>query len=127
MRTSGDDTGNDGGVVRSWIAYHESEEETDFWAVEKLLELVFEQPQRAWKIILKINAQTSSHPLREYLDGIVAAGPLEELVHAHGKWMIGQVEKRACADERLREQLGHMYLREDLDESVRNALSRVLR
>ena len=127
MTTSRDDTGNDEAVVHSWIAYHESEGESDFWAVEKLLQLVFEQPQRAWEIILRINFLTSSHPLREYLDGIVAAGPLEDLVHAHGKWMIGQVEERALQDERLREQLGHMYLREDLDKSVQDALSRVIR
>ena len=125
MTAQDDQREEDERIARVWLSYHESEQDCEFWVVEKMLELVFEQPQRAWDIVLRINELSMTHPLREYVDGIVAAGPLEELIHAHGKWLIGKISEQAGRDERLREQLRYIYIRESLDAAVRDKLSAI--
>lgn len=126
MTSARDNLLDDDRVARAWLSYHEAEQDCDFWAVERLLQLLSTEPQRAWNIVLGINSLTVAHPLREYLNGVISAGPLEELIHMHGKWLIGQIEEQASKDRRLREQLGHVYLRGDLDADIRERLIKTL-
>ena len=122
MSISDDLNVNAGRIARAWLSYHDSEDEEYFWAVEELLRLVFENPQKAWNVVSRVNEFSASHELREYLDGIIAAGPLEDLVHAHGTWLISQLLNQPTVDERLRDQLRLVYFREGIAKVTKDKL-----
>ena len=76
------------------------------WANEELMELVWDDPERAWPIILAILERDP--PI--WILPVLAAGPLEDLLRAHGPRFIDRVEQEALANERFRYGvLAHVY------------------
>jgi hypothetical protein len=93
-------------LVPAWIRLHYSkrgtlQHEEDFWALEMIGCLVWEQPELAWSIILDILAADSSPRILGYL----AAGPLEDLLTKHGERFVDKVEKEARRNPMFRELL----------------------
>lgn len=79
--------------------------ETNFWAYEKLDELVKFAPEISFQVILGLLSQTENAEVLENL----AAGPLEDLVRLHGKEFIQRFEVKAREDFKFRDLLGGVW------------------
>jgi hypothetical protein len=75
-------------LKEKWIEYHSTNDKSLFGAWECLNTLVFEQPEKAWTVVLGILEQTNSDDIISSL----AAGPLEDLLSEHGDIFIDEVE-----------------------------------
>lgn len=82
------------------------ESDANFWAFEKLSDLVRNTPEVALDLILKILATTTND---DVLDNL-AAGPLEDLILFHGNDMINQIEFHAINYERFRDLLNGVWM-----------------
>ena len=88
-------------VVASWFVYN-----AKFWSWDALRELVEDDPEAAWQAIEML----VGHANGEDLLGIIAAGPLEDLLAEHGERFVARVEQRALGDDRFRACLGGVWL-----------------
>lgn len=70
----------------------------EFWAVMKLDELAFHDPDTAWLLILELAQQN----LSDNAFGCLAAGPLEELIEHHGAEVVDRIEVEAVANPQFR-------------------------
>lgn len=100
-------------LIRAWIALQEAEEESAFyernlWAGEKLWEFSQDNPELCWKIILEILDRN----LSDKIMGNLAAGPLEDLLAAHGPKFIERIERQASQDKHFRILLGGVWQNE---------------
>jgi hypothetical protein len=77
------------------------EREDKFWSFDRLWELVHDDPEAAWSIIQRIRREGSDLILSN-----LAAGPLEDLLVAHGDRFIDRVETLAGHDAQFRKLLG---------------------
>lgn len=84
--------------VDAYIAYqsnydYKSDKQSDqnFWSVMKFFEQMPDKPQLCWKAILEI---LNRNPQEKVL-GVLAAGPLENLIEDHGSDFIEEIEKEA--------------------------------
>lgn len=76
------------------------------WANDELRNLVWNDPEHAWPIIISIVERDP--PI--WALAILAAGPLEDLLRAHGLSFINRVEQEAHQNERFRKDvLAHVY------------------
>ena len=73
-------------------------DDSSSWANDELMALVWEDPERAWPIICSIVERNPP----KWLLAILAAGPLEDLLKAHGPRFIERVEQVAIQSERFR-------------------------
>jgi hypothetical protein len=83
-------------LVDGWISlqksWHKSGENNPFfWAFEDVWELVADKPQDAFAFILAVLKRDDSMVVLANL----SAGPLEDLLGAHGDLLIDQVEQEA--------------------------------
>lgn len=70
---------------------HESPEHKDaFWAFQHMYDLIHEQPDVAFALILEIWTHDQSRPVVQNL----SAGPLEDLLTSHGLDMIAVLNKK---------------------------------
>jgi len=90
-------------------------------ATEHLVGLIENEPQHAWAHILSLIERAPS----ELLLNCVGAGPLEDLLCAHGDVFIDHVEQIAAHDDRFRQCLayvwGQMRMDADIQRRVRCA------
>ena len=77
------------------------EREQRFWSYEQLCELVQNDPETAWRIIQIIRREGSDLILSN-----LAAGPLEDLLVAHGDRFIDRIETLAERDAQFKKLLG---------------------
>jgi len=75
--------------------------DTNFWAYERLDELVKFAPELAFEVILALLNQTENEDVLENL----AAGPLEDLIRTHGKNFIQRFEVEANENAKFRDLL----------------------
>lgn len=68
------------------------------WASDELDDLVMQEPDRVWQIILHILASDAPREVR----AILAAGPLESLLRAHAIDFIDRVEEEAAENQPFR-------------------------
>lgn len=98
-------------LVEAWIAFQEAwskdSDETDarFWAVEAFNELADSDPEHCWTLILTVLDKKPS----DKVIGMLAAGPLEDLLGAHGPRLIERVEEHAQKDPAFRHLLGGVW------------------
>lgn len=90
------------------------------WANDELMSLVWQEPERAWPIIMSI----AERDLPKWQLAVLAAGPLEELLREHGLSFIDRVEQIALQNERFRRDVlagvyPHACRPEDVAERVR--------
>ena len=93
-------------LIEAWIAGslaadNSIEWAAHWWALLLLINLPHEDPERAWAIILEI---LQRQPPEEAL-GLLAAGPLEDLLSEHGPAFIERVEARARDDPAFKDLL----------------------
>src|SRR5436189_3954170 len=68
------------------------------WAMEAIDKFVRDDPEIAWSIIVKLIAGAENDRVLAF----VAAGPLEELLVAHGLHVMSHVENLAKSDDKFR-------------------------
>jgi hypothetical protein len=73
-----------------------------WWPIQKFFDLELDDPESIWLAILIIIEKTSSPKVI----GILAAGPLEDLIGNHGSKWIDRIELEARRNPKLRYILG---------------------
>jgi hypothetical protein len=83
-------------IVSGYLANYAGEQSA-FWAFEEACELLSRDPERLWRIALRLIQQAPDDAALAY----VAAGPLEDLLAFHGPTFIQRVEDLARRDSRF--------------------------
>ena len=101
----------------AWIELHQVPENSPeweelFWAFERVSALVQDDPETAWRIIEVIRQKDGGDLVLSNL----AAGPLEDLLVAHGEEFIVRIEAAAENDQQLRRILGATWQNEMSEE-----------
>jgi hypothetical protein len=83
-------------LAKNWITYWTTQPESQerdelFWVCEKEWDLVREDPESAWRLILEVLKLDQSNHIME----VLSAGPLEDLLAQHGLHFIERVEREA--------------------------------
>ena len=80
-------------LIVAWlVAYSCNEGTATSWATGELdYDLAYDQPERAWPIILELVRRAPD----DEITSIIAAGPLENLLCEHGPSFIERVEQQA--------------------------------
>jgi len=86
--------------------------EDNFWAFEALDDLVSEDPEEGWSMILQILRLDQSPSVMENL----SAGPLEDLLAKHGPAFIDRVEAEAASAPIFAKLLGGVWQNRMTDE-----------
>jgi Family of unknown function (DUF6869) len=90
-----------------------------FWAWEEVTELVRDDVDRAWDVVLELVGRAVDDRLLAY----VAAGPLEDLIKWHPHEIIDRVEQQARRDARFRRALSGVWgVPSSIEERVRTIL-----
>jgi hypothetical protein len=97
-------------LMRAWIALQKSPHDSEdyhrlFWAHEKIWELGQDSPRECLSVILAILQHDPSDKIVENL----AAGPLEDLLSAHGDELIDEIELQAKRNDNFRRLLGGVW------------------
>lgn len=101
---------DDSRLVSAWIAMARAEDgtpedEENSWAGERVRDWCWENPDQAWKFILDVLAADQS----DRVIGLLAAGPVEDLLANHPYKMIERVEIAAKEDPRFAYLLGGVW------------------
>lgn len=102
-------------IVVNYIQLINTDDELDdrfFWAWEKIIDLISNEPETAWDIIKKILKYDSSLKVISRL----AAGPLEDLLVDHGDKFIDRVEEEAKKNPDFAKLLGGVWQNAMSDE-----------
>lgn len=105
-------------LAKAWISLQTEERDSPthdqlFWAFEDIQELRNSDPEACWAVINEIRRQDCSEKILAKL----AAGPLEDLLVAHGARFIDRIETLAAADMQFRKLLGAVW-KNDIDEGI---------
>jgi hypothetical protein len=86
-------------LVEAYIRANDVTGDDSFsWANDELRGLVWQEPERAWPVILSIVERNPAN----WVLASLGAGPLEDLLQAHGPLFIDRVEQEARRNERFR-------------------------
>jgi hypothetical protein len=104
---------DDGDFIKLIEAYIEFEEspsgsekrERLFWTFEKFDQLNSEHPELCWKGLLEIINRIPA----DKIEGVMAAGILEDFIESNGSQFIDLLENEAGANENLKKLLGGVY------------------
>ena len=100
-------------LANEWIAYWEHRFRTGKFPPsdyeDDLDEAVQEKPELAWEAIKVTVAQIATRPERVQLVEVLAAGPVEDLLHYHGPAMIDRVETEARRNPGFNQVLGGVW------------------
>lgn len=91
--------------IRYWSAPEDSPERADFDLAMKFHDIEYHKPELLWAMILAIHTQDKS----VHIDGVLSAGPLENLLALHGENFIDRVEKEARTDSSFARLLGGVW------------------
>jgi hypothetical protein len=97
-------------LAAAWLEFERTPEDAPEWESRRSVVFEFDQlctsnPEAAWQAILAIVQRESD----EEVLGVLAAGPLEDLLSRHGEALIERVEQQARADPRFRSVLRGLY------------------
>ena len=93
--------------LQNWVAaYIEAQSSPErinekhpmWWPIGRFFELEHEHPEDCWAAILAVLGRKPS----EKVLGILAAGPLEDLIHMHGERFIDRIETEAMRNPAFR-------------------------
>ena len=96
--------------------------DTNFRAVNELADLIRDDPDGAWQIVVELVARASD----EDTLGFVAAGALEDLICAHPVAVIDRVENRARQDPRFRKAVARVWGWTRIPKNIRARLDRLV-
>lgn len=86
------------------------------WAVEKMLDIPYKEPELAWEIIITIIKKNPSPKVISQL----GAGPLEDIMRYHGNNFMKRVEKAVVENALFKDCMKSVWLDEDdLDSYIK--------
>ncbi|CAN5284575.1 hypothetical protein BH11CYA1_BH11CYA1_49450 [soil metagenome] len=98
-------------VAAAYFRNFETGNKEDSWAVKYVQELVSDEPQDGWNMVLQL---VKSAPSKDAL-AYVAEATLEDLLKNHGTELFDKVESESKANDRFRCTLSNVWLT-DSDE-----------
>jgi hypothetical protein len=103
--------------AENWIAFMKAPENSEeykalFWVLDREYDLMNEEPNEIWRLILKVLSLNNSNKILETL----SAGLLEDLLAKHGAAMIDRVEKEAKSNPLFAKLLGGVWQNSMTDE-----------
>jgi hypothetical protein len=103
--------------AESWIAFMKAPENSEeykalFWVIDRSYDLMYEEPNEIWRLILKVLSLNNSNEIQE----ILSAGLLEDLLSKHGAAMIDRIEKEAKSNPLFANLLGGVWQNSMTDE-----------
>src|SRR2546422_4950885 len=87
---------NDEALVAGWIRYAQEKRDADFWVFDEVNEIVRNDRQEAWRLILALVERAPDDLL-----GRVGAGPIEHFVRAHPTAVVEQGADETRAEARF--------------------------
>ena len=107
-------------VVEAWLLWaawqsdpaNDGQDNHELIGFMELDELVHEHPEHAWPCILATVADARAQPFL----GLLAAGPIEDLLSIHGATFIDRVEREARQNPRFAWTLGGVWQLQMTDE-----------
>lgn len=117
-------------IVDAWVAGQEAEEgtperERNYWAIDQVWDWSIEgEAEQLWQFILV----TYQRDISQSVIGMLAAGPLEELLAEYGPAYIERVERLAERDEKFNRLLGGVWrnsMTDEVWERIRSARKEV--
>jgi len=84
-------------LVAAYLRYYATNDDSLFWAWERVQEFVRTEPIKAWQLTIQLIAAAPD----ESALGFIAAGPLEDLLYARGEQFIDEVERLASSDPKF--------------------------
>ena len=105
-------------LAADWVLYWQAPEDSVAreqlrYAGDREYDLVREEPEVAWRLILAVIRLDRSSEIQE----VLSAGPLEDLLSKHGESFIGRVEQEAKANAAFARLLGGVW-QNSMSESV---------
>ena len=112
------------GLIEAWIEYYEILEKNGdltgqstvaddhLWAIERADELVRQDPEAGWRLIMELVLRCRS----EYQLACLASGPLEDFLVKYGRDFIDRIEQTASTNNRFRETLVGVWQNEIPEE-----------
>jgi hypothetical protein len=91
--------------IRYWRAPENSPERADFDLAMKFHDIEYHKPEILSAMILAIHARDQS----VYIDQVLSAGPLENLLALHGENFVDRVESEARTDPSFARLLGGVW------------------
>jgi uncharacterized protein DUF6869 len=88
-----------------WLRHSYQRSDEDFWAWEELTDAAYDDPERAWLVILTLVDQAEPDRI-----GYVGAGPLQHLIRAHDREFIDRIEAEAASHLPFRQALGEVWV-----------------
>ncbi|HET6979002.1 MAG TPA: hypothetical protein VFI24_21900 [Pyrinomonadaceae bacterium] len=113
-------------IVDAWIAAEQAqqgspEHETNWWAVSEVLDWTLEgEGDRLWQFIVEAYQRDVS----DRIIGILAAGPVEDLLAKHGPEFIDRIEDLARKDPKFNHLLGGVW-RNTINDEVWQRILRI--
>ena len=87
-------------LIDPWFTYEQT-----FWAWTTVNDLVHEDPERGWEVILLLVARSDDDAL-----GAIGAGPLEDLIRLHHHTFVGRIEAEASRHTAFRAALAGVWI-----------------
>jgi hypothetical protein len=94
-------------LIAAYWSYCRTRDENLFWAWQAVEAEGWHDPQLKWSLILRLLETAAA----DSEVGLVAAGPLEELLTMYGKDFIDRIETEAVTNPKLRDALSGVWLR----------------
>jgi hypothetical protein len=88
-------------LIAAWLEY-----QRNWWAFGALQDLCASDPEAAWPILLRIVSLAENDELLES----IGAGPLEDLLQAHGHTLVARLEAEAPTNPKLQKALASAWL-----------------
>lgn len=112
-------------LIRSWIILHQAKHESDeyqanFWAFDKLIKLIFDDPESGAECFIKILKSDASDLIIENL----AAGPIEDFLSFHGTEGVRILEAKLPESPELANALGGVW-QGGISEDVWNEFEKI--
>lgn len=105
-------------LVKDWVALQKAPRESKeydrlFWAFDKMVELANKNPQECLDVVIAILNEAHDD---DFILANLAAGPLEELLVAHGTELIDAIESLSNQDPNFKKLLGGVWKNDMSDE-----------
>jgi hypothetical protein len=84
-------------LVAAYLSHYATGDDALFWAWQRMQEYVRTDPPKAWQLTLQLIAAAPDNGSL----GLVAAGPLEDLLYARGQLFIDELERLASSDPKF--------------------------
>src|SRR5690242_17972771 len=84
-------------LADTYLRHHATRSDDDFWAWEEVHRLIKDDPDAAWRITLLLLDKAES----DAEVGYIAAGPLEDLIDAHGHAALDRIDAVVERNQRL--------------------------